>query len=328
MGCGSGGRFGWLVARVGGVGPGCERIRWGWLGRAGGVLVAVALVASVLVLSERAVVAQVVPSVGVSADAAGALEGDVLSFTVASSVPVEGNRGSPLTGYDPGLGVRVLVAEDGNVDADGTPEVGSGVLLAAQEGERSVVIPPGESEVVVAVETVGAAGSGSVTVSVTVLAPDGGEYAVALVGASASTVVRDDGADAVVFWSAADSEPILATHPVELVEDNRLDVVVRVVTDGAVEPRGFFSLQVRVDPGTAAPIDYQRLHPLVHFGSGPGANPDAAPFSLTSDGLRYTAAAPVRFYANNDEHYELAETLELVVERTDGVPATVRLGAG
>ena len=145
MGCGSGGRFGWLVARVGGVGPGCERIRWGWLGRAGGVLVAVALVASVLVLSERAVVAQVVPSVGVSADAAGALEGDVLSFTVASSVPVEGNRGSELQGYRSGLGVRVLVAEDGNVDvdADGTPEAGSGVLLAAQEGERSVVIPRG-----------------------------------------------------------------------------------------------------------------------------------------------------------------------------------------
>ena len=330
MGCESGGRFGWLVAQVGGVGPGCERIRWGWLGRAGGVLVAVALVASVLVLSERAVVAQVVPSVGVSADAAGALEGDVLSFTVASSVPVEGNRGSELDGDSSGLGVRVLVAEDGNVDvdADGLPEVGSGVLLAAQEGERSVVIPPGESEVVVAVETVGAAGSGSVTVSVTVLAPDGEGYAVAPGAVSASTVVSDDGADAVVFWSAADSEPILATHPVELVEDNRLDVVVRVVTDAAVEPRGFFSLQTSVDPGTAALIDYERLRLLVHFGSGPGANPDAAPFSLTSDGLRYTAAAPVRFYTANDGHYELAETLELVVERTDGVPATVRLGAG
>ena len=181
---------------------------------------------------------------------------------------------------------------------------------------------------VVAVETVGAAGSGSVTVSVTVLAPDGGEYAVALVGASASTVVRDDGADAVVFWSAADSEPILATHPVELAEDGRLDVVVRVVTDGAVEPGGFFSLQTSVDPGTAALIDYERLRLLVHFGSGPGANRDAAPFGLTSDGLRYTAAAPVRFYTANDGHYELAETLELVVERTDGVPATVRLGAG
>ena len=220
MGCGSGGRFGWLVARVGGVGLGCERLRWAGR-RAGGVLVAVALVAAVLILPERTVVAQTVPSVGVSAGAPGALEGDVLLFTVTLSVPVEGNRGSALDGYGSGLGVRVVVAEDGNVDvdADGTPEAGSGVLLAAQEGERSVVIPPGESEVVVAVETVGAAGSGSATVTVTVLEPAGEGYAVALVGASASTVVRDDGADAVVFWSAADSEPILATRPVEVVED-------------------------------------------------------------------------------------------------------------
>ena len=85
---------------------------------------------------------------------------------------------------------------------------------------------------------------------------------------------------------------------------------------------------MRADPGTAALIDYERLHPLVHFGAGPGADRDAAPFGLTSDGLRYTAAAPVRFFTTNDPHYELAETLELVVERTDGVPATVRLGAG
>ena len=330
MVCGSGGRFGWLVARVGGVGPGCERIRWAWLGCAGGVIVAVALVGTVLVLSPRGVVAQSVPSVGVSADAAGALEGDVLSFTVASSAPVEGNRGSELDGYGSGLGVRVLVAEDGNVDVDGDglPEAGSGVLLAAQEGERGVVIPPGESEVVVAVESVGAAGSGSVTVTVTVLEPAGEGYAVAPGAVSALTVVSDDGADAVVFWSAADSEPILATHPVEFVEDDRLDVVVRVVTDAAVEPGGFFSLQTSVDPGTAALIDYERLRLLVHFGAGPGADRDAAPFGLTSDGLRYTAAAPVRFYTANDGHYELAETLELVVERTDGVPATVRLGAG
>ena len=168
----------------------------------------------------------------------------MLSFTVTASAPVEGNRGSELDGDSSGLGVRVLVAEDGNVDvdADGTPEAGSGVLLAAQEGERSVVIPPGESEVVVAVETVGAAGSGSVTVTVSMLAPAGEGYAVAPGAVSASTVVSDDGADAVVFWSAADSEPILATRPVELVEDDRLDVVVRVVTDAAVELRGFFSL--------------------------------------------------------------------------------------
>ncbi len=254
----------------------------------------------------------------------------MLSFTVASSVPVEGNRGSELDGDSSGLGVRVLVAEDGNVDvdADGLPEAGSGVLLAAQEGERSVVIRPGESEVVVAVETVGAAGSGSVTVTVTVLEPDGGEYAVAPGVVSASTVVRDDGADAVVFWSAADSEPILATRPVELVEDDRLDLVVRVVTDAAVEPGGFFSLQTSADPGTAALIDYERLHPLVHFGSGPGANPDAVPFSLTSDGLRYTAAAPVRFFTRNDDQYELTETLKLVVERSESVPVTVRLAGG
>ena len=330
MGRESGGCIGWLVAQAGGVGFGCERVRWSCWRRAGGVLLAVALLGTVLVLSERVVVAQSAPSVSVSAGAAGALEGDVLLFTVTLSVPVEGNRGSALTGYGSSLGVRVLVVEDGNVDVDGdgTPEAGSGVLQASQEGERGVGIPPGELEVVVAVETVGAAGSGSVTVTVTVLEPDGGEYAVAPVGASASTVVRDDGADAVVFWSAADSEPILAAHPVELVEDERLDVAVRVVTDGAVAPQGHFSLQVSVDAGTAARHDYEELDRLVHFGSGSGAHSRAAPFSLTGDGLRYTAAAPVRFFTTNDAHYELAESLDLVVERTEGVPATVRLAAG
>ena len=85
---------------------------------------------------------------------------------------------------------------------------------------------------------------------------------------------------------------------------------------------------MRADPGTAALIDYERLHPLVHFGAGPGADRDAAPFGLTSDGLRYTAAAPVRFFTTNDPHYELAETLELVVERSESVPVTVRLAGG
>ena len=138
MVCGSGGRFGWLVARVGGVGPGCERIRWGWLGCAWGVLVAVALVGTVLVLSPRGVVAQSVPSVGVSAGAAGALEGDVLSFTVTASAPVSGPEG---------LDVMVSVSEDGDVDVDGdgTVEVGSGVLEVSQQGQRTVLLAPGES---------------------------------------------------------------------------------------------------------------------------------------------------------------------------------------
>ena len=164
-------------------------------------------------------VAQEAPSVSVGANAAGALEGDVLLFTVTVSELVPGNRFSGFTDsfigfFDRGLGVRVSVGEDGNVDGDGdgTAEAGSGVLLADQEGERTVVVPPGESEVVMAVQTVGAAGANDVRVTVTVLATDGGEYAVAPGAASASTTVGDDGAAAVVFWTAGDSESILGTR--------------------------------------------------------------------------------------------------------------------
>ena len=297
----------------------------GLLRRAGVVVVAIALVGSVLVLSERAVVAQAVPSVSVSAGAAGALEGDVVLFTVTASEQVAAGAS---------LDVVVAVSEDGNVDVDGdgTAEVGSGVLLADQEGRRRVRINSGESSAVFAVETVGAAGEGSAAVTVTVLASDREDYTVA--SSSASTTVRDDGAEAVVHWSSPEEtrpfevEPILATGPVQLWESERLDVAVRVVTDGAVAPSGHFSLGVRVDRGTAALVDYEVSRRIVHFGSGSGAHRDAAPFRLTSDGLRYAAVAPVRFYTSNDGHYELAETLELVVERTDGVPAAVRLGAG
>ena len=335
MGCESGGRFGWLVAQVGGVGPGCERIRWGWLGRAGGVLVAVALVASVLVLSERAVVAQVVPSVGVSADAAGALEGDVLLFTVTASEQVAAG-GS--------LDVVVSVSEDGNVDVDGdgTVEAGSGVLLGEQEGERSVTIHGGGSSAVFAVETVGAAGVASVTVTAAVVASDGGDYTADSSSVSASTVVRDDGAEAVVSWSTSGElrrfeEDLVATRPVEIGESDRLGLAVRVVTDAAVAPSGHFGVRVGVDPGASDISEYRDFASrttafgagaILSFGSGAGAPSGAIPFALTADGLRYEAVESLFLYPVNDDLYELPETIELFIEATADLPATIRLGAG
>ena len=322
MVCGSGGRFGWLVARVGGVGPGCERSRWGWLGRAGGVLVAVALVGTVLVLSPRGVVAQSVPSVGVSAGAAGALEGDVLSFTVTAGAPVSGPEG---------LDVMVSVSEDGDVDVDGdgTAEVGSGVLEASQQGQRTVLLAPGESSAVFSVRTVGAAGSGDVTVTVTVVASDGGGYAVASSSVSASTVVRDDGAAVVVFWSGSERDPWPDVAPVALYEDEALALRVRAVSDGAVAPSGSFSVRLGVDPGTALFYHYEDIvRDTVYFGSGSGAPRRAVPFALTGDGARYEAVTDFRFFTVNNDVYDLPVSLDLVIAGDPEVPSGVRLGSG
>ena len=181
-----------------------------------------------------------------------------------------------------------------------------------------------------AVQTVGAAGANDVRVTVTVLATDGGEYAVAPGAASASTTVGDDGAAAVVFWTAGDSESILGTRPVEHLEDYRLELEVRVVTDEAIAPGGHFGLQTSVDLGTLSSFELRESlrNRAPHFGSGPGANPDAAPFSLTSDGLRYVAAVRMVFFGANDDIYELPETVELALGSTSGVPAGFRLAGG
>ena len=320
--------------------PGCESLRWLVSGartesragcgresgassrRLGGVLLAIALVGSVLVLSERAVVAQAVPAVGVSAAAAEALEGDVLLFTVAASEPVE-ESGS--------LDVVVSVSEDGNVDVDGDGivEVGSGVLLGDQEGERTVTIYGGASSAVFAVETVGAVGAAFVTVTAAVVASDAGDYTAASASASASTVVRDDGADAVVSWVVRGSSAHAAMRPFTISEDvGHVGVAVRVRTDGAQAPGGLFGVGVAVDAGAAGHYEYAVAPTTVYFGSGPDAHTSTVPFELTGDGLRYQATAPVFLGPADDGHFELPETIALILERTAGLPATIRLGSG
>ena len=301
-------------------------VRGGGRCRGFGVVLVVVVLAAGVVVPVVGVVASeeseesVVPSVGVAAGAVSALEGDLLLFSVSVSGPV------PVGG----LGVRLLVGEDGNVDGDGdgAPEAGSGVLLAAEEGERDVVVDVGVSEVVVAVQTVGAAGSGDVTVTVRVLVPEGGGYVVASGAVSASTVVGDDGAAAVVFWGEARVEGVLGERPVGMEESDLLDLVVRVVTDAAVAPVGHFGVRLSVVLGTASSNDVQRLPSLVSFGSGSGAPVGAAAFGSTGDGLRYEAAARVRFFGVNDDEYEVTETLELVIGRTEGLAGTVRLAGG
>ena len=277
---------GWLL--VGGsVVGGAFGVLWGLVRGGGrcrgfGVVLVVVLVAGVVVPVVGVVASEesahgepVVPSVGVEAGAVSALEGDLLLFSVSVSGPV------PVGG----LGVRLLVGEDGNVDGDGdgTPEAGSGVLLAAEEGERGVVVDVGVSEVVVAVQTVGAAGSGDVTVTVRVLAPEGGGYVVASDAASASTVVGDDGAAAVAFWGAAGGGRVLGERPVEMDESELLNLVVRVVTDAAAPPVGHFGVRLSVVLGTASSNDFQRLPSLASFGSGSGAPASAAAFGSIAD---------------------------------------------
>ena len=104
----------------------------------------------------------------------------------------------------------------------------------------------------------------------------------------------------------------------------------RVVTDEAIAPGGHFGLQTSVDQDTRSWFEF--WEPLrnraPHFGSGPGASPDAAPFSLTSDGLRYVAAVRMVFFGSNDHVYELPETVELALGSTSGVPAGFRLAGG
>ncbi len=324
MGCGSGGRFGWLVARagrVGRVGLGRARLRWGLLARTGGVVLAVALVGSVLVLSERDVVAQSVPSVGVSAGAAGALEGDVLSFTVTASSPVSGPGG---------LDVVVSVSEDGDVDVDGdgTVEAGSGVLEASQQGQRTVSIASGELAAVFSVRTAGAAGTGEVRVTATVAPSTGGAYVVDSAATSAAMVVRDDGADVVVFWSGSARDPLLDVAPVAVAEAEDLHLTVRAVSDGAVAPSGFFGVRLQADPGTALPEHYEPVDEALHFGVGSGAPGGAEPFALTGDGARYEAVVDFRFYPTDNDLYEPPVTLDLVLGGDPALPSGVRLGGG
>lgn len=125
-----------------------------------------------------------VPSVGISASATEATEGDSLSFTVRADEPVIAD-----------LDVAVVVAENANIDTDGdgTTDAASGVLHATQEGSRTVTIPTGASEVTVTVLTVADdTWENHATVTVTIGAPDDESYTIDATAVAASSHVLDD----------------------------------------------------------------------------------------------------------------------------------------
>ena len=130
---------------------------------------------------------------------------------------------------------------------------------------------------------------------------------------------------------------MVATRPVEMGESDRLGLAVRVVTDAAVAPSGHFGVRVGVDPGASEISEYDQFASrttafgagaILSFGSGAGAPSGAIPFAVTADGLRYEAVESLFLYPVNDDLYELPETIELFIEATADLPATIRLGAG